>query len=223
MNKKLLFIIPPTLNMGEIAKKMRVQNATIPYGVLSISAYVIDRYPVDVKIIDMNVGKYVNTSFYKMYRILISDVLSFSPNIIGISLMYNHMYKYGHAISSLLRKALPKEILIVAGGCCVMAYFDRILEDSPNLDAICFSEGEIPILDLLRADNPSKLLEEHPSWATKSTILKGKKNSASFVENLDEIPPIDFNLIDLSLYGPHRTSFRPIRKKQEGKKWKKMN
>ncbi len=217
MNKKLLFIIPPTLNMGKVAKIMRVQNATIPYGVLSIATYVRKycRLAPEIKIIDMNVKDYSDMNDDIATSTVASEASTFAPDIIGISLMYNHMYKYTSSIPFELRKTLSEKTIIVAGGCCIMAYFDKILNDSPCLDAICFSEGEIPLVDLLDANNPHAVLESHPSWATAQTLSSGKTFVPSFVENLDDIPPIDFDLIDLRLYGTHRTSFRPVKKENE--------
>lgn len=215
MLKKLLFIVPQTLDMGEVAKKMRVQNATIPYGVLSMATYVKANAQVDIKIFDMNVAPYAEMNAEDAYSAVAEAAAQFSPDVIGISLMYNHMYSHIVPLSKALKQKLPSETILVAGGCCVMAYLENILKDCPFLDAICFAEGEIPMLDLINADNRHQLLEQNPAWITMNSTKNGKQPSPRFVENLDDIPAIDFGLVNLSLYGAHRSSFRPVKKEKE--------
>jgi radical SAM superfamily enzyme YgiQ (UPF0313 family) len=216
MSRKMLFIIPPTLHMGEIAQKMRVQNATIPYGVLSIVTYANEyiKRNVEFKILDLNVIPYSKYSLEEQLSCLKKEILNFKPDLVGLSVMYNHMYNYVPVISKTI-KEIKSDIVVFAGGCCIMAYYEDLLKECEEIDAISYSEGEIPILDLLEADDFSEILKNHPAWLTKEGLTNGKQPQAVFVENLDDIPAINFGLIDLNLYGKHRSSFRPIKKEHE--------
>ena len=215
--KKIVFIIPPSLDMGEVALKMRVQNATIPCGVLSIISYVQAKalQRPEFRILDMNVPPYSHLPFSESLPMAARHAASWEPDVIGLSVMYNHMYKYVAELSRRLRSESPCAV-IVAGGCCIMAYYDRILEDCPELDAICFAEGEIPMVDLINAAlPPDEFLDSHPAWLTSRSRAVGKTGQPRFVENLDDIPPINFDILDLSKYASYRTSFRPIKKDNE--------
>lgn len=215
--KKVMFIIPPSLDMGEVALQMRVQSATIPCGVLSIISYAQAKalQKPDFKILDMNVPPYSHLPFAEALPLAAQHAASWKADIIGLSVMYNHMYKH---IPTLIRNIRCKspDAVIVAGGACIMAYYDKILDDCPELDAICFSEGEIPMVDLINTTVTSdEFLNNHPAWLTSRSQRAGKNCQPRFVENLDDIPPIDFSILDLSTYASHRTSFRPIKKEHE--------
>lgn len=203
--------------MGEVALKMRVQNATIPSGVLSIISYVEAKalQKPEFKVIDMNIPPYRHLPFSEALPLAAQHAASWKADIIGLSVMYNHMYKYIQKLTCKLHLECPGAV-IVAGGACIMAYYDKILKDCPELDAICFAEGEIPMVDLINATVTSEdFFDNHPAWLTSRSQSAEKKAQPLFVENLDDIPTIDFSILDLSLYASHRTSFRPIKKEHE--------
>jgi len=145
---------------------------------------------------------------------VIETVAEFRPDVAGLSVMYNHMYKYVGLLSETIKQHDPG-VRVVSGGCCIMAYYERLLRECDHLDAICYSEGELPVLALLESADPEAVLEEHPAWLTKTGLEKGKKARYVFVENLDDIPPINFDLVDIKKYGAHRSSFRPVKKERE--------
>jgi radical SAM superfamily enzyme YgiQ (UPF0313 family) len=201
--------------MGETAKKMRKQEATIPYGVLSIATYILSKTNSnreDIYICDLNIFPY-NIDFDDSLKLMLHKIKEFKPEIIGISAMYNHQYPYITLIADHIKKEF--DITIIAGGCCVMAFYDRLLQEVKTLDAICYSEGEIPVCDLLTSDDINKELKSHPSYLTVNEFIKGKQPQAVFINDLDEIPPIDFDLINIDLYSAGRTSFRPEIPKNE--------
>jgi len=214
---KLLFIVPPTLHMGERATKLRNQEATIPYGVLSMMTYMAAElkdveYTADV--IDLNVAPYSALHDADLYARLKKAAVGFGANIIGISAPYNHVYPYVEAIARELKSVLPESTLIV-GGPCAMAYYAEMVTEIEAVDAVCFAEGEIPIVDLLRSQNIQKTLVDNPAFITQQSLLSGKKPKACFVDNLDDIPPVNFDFVDITKYGSHRESFRPGRSKSD--------
>jgi anaerobic magnesium-protoporphyrin IX monomethyl ester cyclase len=214
MTNRMLIIVPPTLGMGEIAKKMRAQTNTIPYGVLSLVTYVKSRIDADLRIFDLNIEPYSGYSLDELLQCVKDEALRFKPEIVGLSVMYNHMYNYVGLLSAAVKVTLP-DALVVAGGSCIMAYYEKMLEEFPSLDAICYSEGELPLTELLASDNRPALLERHPAWLTLKGLRNEKRPQFVFVDNLDDIPPVDFDLVDITLYGAHRSSFRPVKKEKE--------
>ncbi len=210
MGRKMLFIRPPSLEMGDVAKTRNIHYGTIPYGMMSIITYVNEhkKNNINLDILDLNItpwDTYSEEEFDNNIQSYISDT---QPDVIGMSVMYNHTYPYIGKISELINKINPK-IIVIAGGACIMAYYKQVLQEFSGIDAICYSEGEIPVLQLLESENMHETLENHTSFLTKKGLLNGKKSKPLFVDNLDNIPLIDFSLINLANYITRYTVFRP--------------
>jgi anaerobic magnesium-protoporphyrin IX monomethyl ester cyclase len=194
--RKMLFIRPPSTEMGETAKTQNVHQRTIPYGILSIMTYV-NRYKtrdISLSILDMNVdGQDVGD--------VIKEIM---PDVVGISAQYNHVYPWIERIGKIVR-SVDRDILVLAGGACIMAYYDQVLSDCPSVDALCYAEGEIPVLDLLESPDMVEVLSTHDSF----TLRGSGKPKATYVDTLDDIPLVDFSLIDLSKYKTKYDVFNP--------------
>ena len=201
MSRKILFVKPPSLDMGNTAKGQNIIYGTKPYGVLSIMTY-INRYKtsnIDLSLLDLNIAPWTTYTDEEI-EINIKSLISTSlPSVVGLSIMYNHVYPYIEKIGRIV-KSINSEIIVIAGGPCVTAYYKEILYGCPSIDAICYSEGEIPVLQLLEAEDMHSILETHISFLTKNGLLAGKIPNFLFVEDLDDIPLVDFGLINLSDY-----------------------
>jgi len=195
--RKMLFIRPPSTEMGETARTQNIHQRTIPYGILSIMTYV-NRYKtrdISLSLLDMNVDDRD-----------VSDVVEeIMPDVVGISAQYNHVYPWIERIGKMVRDVNGFAI-VLAGGASVMAYYDQVLNDCPSVDALCYSEGEIPVLDLLESPDMVETLGTHDSFTIRGQWNKPK---ATYVENLDDIPLVDFSLIDLSKYKTKYDVFNP--------------
>lgn len=108
--KKILFIIPPFFDVrAYIAGGHKSQQPvfTIPYGVLSLAAYVKTNTPDDmqIEIIDLNLEAYRlchnSADLEAGLKDRISDkMLCFQPDIVGISALFNTCFNYLGLISS---------------------------------------------------------------------------------------------------------------------------
>jgi len=210
MSRKMLFIKPPSLEMGSVAKTRNIHYGTIPYGMLSIITYVREYKigDIELSIIDLNIAPWNAYTEEELERHIKNRINDDQPDVIGLSVMYNHIYPYIEKIGKMIKDINDKTI-VIAGGACIMAYYKQILLECASIDAICYSEGEIPVLQLLDAEDMHETLETHISFLTKKGLLNEKKPKPLFVENLDDIPLIDFSLINLSDYITRYTVFRP--------------
>jgi radical SAM superfamily enzyme YgiQ (UPF0313 family) len=210
MSRKMLFIRPPSLEMGSVAKTRNIHYGTIPYGMLSIITYVnkYKKSDIELRILDLNITPWNTYSEEELERNIKNFINVEQPDVIGLSVMYNHIYPYIEKIGKMI-KDINDKIIVIAGGACIMAYYKQILLECSSIDAICYSEGEIPVLQLLEAEDVHETLETHISFLTKKGLLNGKKPKPFFVEHLDDIPLIDFSLINLSNYTTRYTVFRP--------------
>lgn len=232
----ILFIIPlnapyDTIIGAEISAsdtKLRIRDhikCMYPSGILCICAY-IQKYisNINIKIIDLNViltqlnlSKIEDSNQYKLEDLIreaLSMVDGFTPDIIGISAFFANVYRDLKPIASFLRNRYC-DSLIVCGGHTATALYDRIYEDDLVIDAVCFGEGEIPTLELIRAilfGNKEEYLSSSPCWITKKKIRSEKKfiPQHNAIVNLDEIPPYDLNtlLFPNAYFNPPHSFFR---------------
>lgn len=209
--KKLLFIIPPYFNANDYLDKHRaavLPAFTIPYGILSMQAYLTEHCEQlgEMRLVDLNVTlkRLVETqtveSHQEVFNAELRAVLEeFDPDIVGISALFNSSSGY---IQSLVKgvKEFNPGILTIAGGGLPSAAYKLMLETCPDLDAICKGEGELPLKKLIDSDDPMEVIATHRSWIDRASVAKGKMPAHDFIANLDDIPPMNYSIIDLDNY-----------------------
>ncbi len=204
---KILYVIPPYFDYTSDSINNKLPSFTIPYGVMSIDSYIKKNVEnINSQIFDFNVeiNKYKEYNFNRLSE----KIKEFKPDIIAISALFNTSYNHLDKISTLVKsisKLISKSIFVIAGGGLPTNLYKKILENCPNIDAICYGEGEIPIKDLLKNHeisfiNIDNFIKYHPSWIDRETIKCGKIPINSFVYNLDDIPEFDYRIINLDDY-----------------------
>jgi len=216
MIRKMLFVRPPAWEMSETAKNQNIIHGTVPYGVLSIMSYVnkYKKSDIDLNILDLNVYPWTSYNQQELFDNFKEYIENHNYDIVGISIMYNHMYSYIESISRIIKGVNTNAVTIV-GGACATVYYDKILDECESIDAVCYSEGELPVLDLLESEDILEVLRVHQAFITKKEILNKKIPVPMYIYDLDEIPAIDFDLIDLSLYLNKFSIMRPKEVKDE--------
>lgn len=237
--KKILFVVPPNITFeafkypGINSKTWTHSDGTsygvlitdVPLGVLALSAWVKGKHDSDSRILDFNVEMHKSWSdpnasnFYEWFKVSIQKVvdLDFTPDIIAISSLFVSGYENLISIAKVSRE-LFRESIIVAGGQVPTSMYKELLLDAPGyFDALCAGEGEIPFSELLQSQDMKIYLEESDFWVTD---LKHRSNPTkvykqSFVQNLDEIPFLDYESINLSDYhqNPTAKAYTSIRDK----------
>lgn len=215
---KILFIVPPYVNYESYTrpkfnertvikgkKTLGSVVADMPIGLLSISSYLKKHCAVEIELIDFNVILiHLETFEYDSFSSLFREVLSnarwqnFNPNIIGISTLFAPSYYNLLDIADEARKIFQDALIIGGGGIPTNMYQD-IFRSSEAFDALCFGEGEKPMRDLIQSDNRNAFLKNSNTWITKEKNEFGGFEY-DLIENLDEIPMLDYELLDLSDY-----------------------
>ena len=197
---KVLIIIPPYVVESIDVNKSKVRSfAAHPYGPLSMANY--NRHLAEWKIVDFNTKRYV----YREH-VLWEILEDFKPDIVGISMMFDGSYKYLEQTADTVKKYLPNALVILGGAAASYSY-EEILENVPDIDAICYSEGELPMERLLgkMRDYPSaqpyELLYDDSSWITRDSLKLRIKPHISFIEDLNTVINIDYSLINPDVYG----------------------
>jgi anaerobic magnesium-protoporphyrin IX monomethyl ester cyclase len=205
----ILFIIPPYFHIQEYASGSHTSQRpvfTIPYGILSLAAYVKahSRHDIQLQIIDLNLEayKFVNSAkdIEKELTTLIKDrMLNFAPDIVGISALFNTCYNQLELISTAV-KAVNNDVLLVVGGGLATNLYHEILSNFKFIDACCYGEGEIPFCELVDAENAGEYMNSSVSWITRESLQSLRKPGHVLVQNLDNIPCLDYGLINLNDY-----------------------
>jgi len=186
---KILFIIP---SYSDNVIDNYTNSVVLPYGVLSLASYIdLHCKGISIKVLDFNI---INT-----HEILKKEMVLFDPDMVGISVMYNPCKKYIAPFASII-KGIKPETLLIAGGILATNMAKEVLMESNLIDAVCFGEGELPLRDLINSNDILKTLKEHPSLISREALEGGKIPKQSFINDLDEIPPLNYSLVDITKY-----------------------
>ncbi|TSC96027.1 MAG: hypothetical protein Athens101410_180 [Parcubacteria group bacterium Athens1014_10] len=217
--EKILFVIPPNMDYNRFVNPGFNERVTVkksgrygspitdmPLGIISLSAYLKKHAEAEIKLIDFNIllnklESFNYNSFVSLYRdfLTANNLHGYAPDIIGISALFTTGYYNMIDIANVARDLFPKS-LIIAGGGVPTNLFKRIFTECKSFDALCFGEGEKPLLELVKADDKMELLKNHKAWITKEKIESQDSPKYDFIHDLDEIPFYDYSILDLEAY-----------------------
>lgn len=234
--EKVLFIVPPhssyenfihpAFNVRIVQKKSGSFGSLLtdmPLGVLALSAYIKKKSAVETRLVDFNIvlnkmESFEYPSFIKFFHIFLSSqkIQDFQPSIIAISALFTPSYQNMLDIARACREIFPTAIIIAGGGVPTNMY-NEIFASSCDFDALCYGEGEKPLLELVQAADKYAYLEASPAWITSTKTDSGKTFQHDFIENLDEIPFYDYDLLNPDDYGlnPAITAYASIDEKKQ--------
>lgn len=131
------------------------------------------------------------------YNEAVERIALLSPDVIGISAVVSTSYKYVKVFSLLVKKRLPKVIIIVGGG--LAAAGDTILNNT-SVDIIVHGEGEITFKELLRKIEQNSAYDDVNGVSFKQNDNIFKTPARKLISNLDILPFPDYDRIDLNKY-----------------------
>ncbi|MBI4100146.1 cobalamin B12-binding domain-containing protein [Candidatus Microgenomates bacterium] len=127
----------------------------------------------------------------------LKKVKVFKPDLIGLSIL-TATYDRAKKMSRIFRHELP-DALICAGGIHPTALPERTLEDL-NLDFIVYGEGESTIREVCQKLGKGKGLENVKGVVYKKNGVIIKNPPRELIQNIDEIPFPNRDLIDVENY-----------------------
>jgi radical SAM superfamily enzyme YgiQ (UPF0313 family) len=197
--KKVLFVIP---SYSDNVIDNYTNSVVLPYGVLSLVSYLEYHCPeLEFRVIDFN----IKSNDQNFFEILDTEMVNFKPDMVGFSIMYNACKKYIAPFAESVKKIDP-EVILIAGGIMATNMPKEVFEETNLIDAICHGEGELPLRDLITSQNIYQTLKHHASFAMSVDLAEGKKPHATFIENLDEIPLLNYSYIDITKYSSRISS-----------------
>lgn len=215
MNKFIL-VIPPNIPL-ELMIESKKQFTTklkkeIPMGAVSIATYIKKFYSEwQYEIIDFNIilDKEIDrTKFCNNPEKVLLDIFKkhYSREdgevLIGISAIFNATFPYISIISKICRQ-IWHNAFIYAGGFVPSNLYREVFEEAPFLQAINYGEGELPILKYMQASDKVRFLKENDSWITREKLQQDFEPRHDFLYDLDEIPALDYSLLEFEKYSGH--------------------
>jgi anaerobic magnesium-protoporphyrin IX monomethyl ester cyclase len=198
----LLVVLPSSVRAPQLdaTKKTSRNFLAFPYGVLTIASY-LKRFAAalgQVEILDLNLPGDDPPD-----AALARKLAAMSPDIVGFSMSYDASYPWLKSMATAVRRH-DSNICIVAGGAAITTAFAEVIADC-EVDACCYSEGEIALKDLVDADDVAVALTRDP-WVTKI-----KPRAAAVYDDLDRIIDVDYSLVDVPAYSM-KEAFSPFTK-----------
>jgi len=92
-----------------------------------------------------------SSPYHQTFASLAARVVAEQPRVVGISINYLHQALPAMTLAGMLRRALPREVPVVAGGGLIHCWHRQLGPQSlaPAIDHLVFSAGEAPLLALL--------------------------------------------------------------------------
>ena len=201
MTRSVLLVVLPS-NLGapqlDASKKARRTFLAFPYGVLTIASY-LERFAValsQVEILDLNLP-----GDDPPEALLARKLAAMAPDIVGFSMSYDVSYPWLRSMAAAVRHHDP-DICIVAGGAAITTAYAEVIAGC-DVDACCYSEGEVALKELVDAADLATALTRDP-WVTKT-----KPRVAPVYDDLDRIVDVDYSLVDVSAYSM-KEAFSPF-------------
>lgn len=209
----LLVVLPYRLGDAttDTSKKAVRSFLAFPYGVLTLASYV-RRYAdnlAGVEILDLNLPSPDSAE-----TVLARKLATMRPDIVGFSMSYDVSYGW---LKSLARTVKEHDagICVVAGGPAVTTAYAEMLVECEQLDAACYSEGEVALKNLIEADDIAAAAAQDP-WVTKAK-LEAKAHTKPVYDDLDKIIDVDYALVDIAAYSM-KEAFSPFTRFTESSK-----
>lgn len=204
--RSILFIVLPYLIWSKGSKNNNTRSVlAFPYGVLSIASYIKAKATAkpSVSILDLNL--YAEE---EIPEVIIQALTENQPDIVAISMMFDSSYKHLNWVAKQI-KDHDNKITVVLGGSAATVSWNMILHEQECVDALCYSEGEYPLCQLIEADNISETLANNSVWVTRKSLAANQPPQPRYVDNLNEVVNVNYELIDVESYSM-KEAFSPF-------------
>jgi anaerobic magnesium-protoporphyrin IX monomethyl ester cyclase len=196
----LLFVLPYFVGKTNAFDAKTRSYLAFPYGAISIATYVKHNSTSSSEVIVVDLNKPTIKDVMKEFTSIIKKK---KCDVIGFNFMFDTSFKWLHDLSKITKQIQP-DIPIIAGGASATLSYDELTNEIPYIDAICYSEGEIAVCELLDSNSINDSFTNDP-WYTKE---KTKKPKVLAVDHLDEVINLDYETVDVASYSM-KESFSP--------------
>lgn len=207
MKPNILFVSLPSLAFEYIQESLRGQSSAyqplaLPLGILYLSSSVKAWNDVgEVSILDYplyleNLPEYANVEEFIITEA--REQIKFKPDILAFSLIFSTSHPFFQLAVKDLKKLWP-EANIIVGGTHATSCVDTLLSYK-DVDYVLRGEGEIAFSEMMRQFSQGQPMRTKGLYS-RGTMRDGDALMlAAPVENLDELPFPDWELLDIHAY-----------------------
>jgi len=218
--RNILLVVPPNITFDDFRNprsntkswihksgaELGVAITDVPLGAMSLSSFLKDNWSCNVNLIDFNVllnsswDHRADNSFSEWFRDELKKVAQ-KPDLIGFSSLFVTGYLNLLELGKICRELFQDSLMVVGGNVATTMGKEIFSDDCGVFDALCHGEGEIPIQQLMDAAIPEGYIAESTSWITREKLASDSFSPEHrFIENLDEIPNLDYDVLTLEDY-----------------------
>ena len=219
MYERALVIVPPNITYNNFrfptkntkswlhssGVELGVIITDVPLGALTIAEWLKEKHSIATQLLDFNVEIHKtwnhldDDSFESWFRDSL-EAIDFVPDLIGFSSLFVTGYKNLFLLGKICSEMFPAATTIIGGNLATTMYGEIFDDDREEFfDALCFGEGELPLEELIKSSDSKTYLDSSPHWITRNSY-KTSQFEHLFIENLDEIPPLNYELLSVSDY-----------------------
>ncbi len=185
---KVVLINPPPKKRVE-----RHDRPDYPHLGLAYIATYLKSKGIDCTVID---GKFESINSQEL-----NNKLEFlRPDIVGITAMTHEIQRAADIACTI--KEIHHEILTIIGGPHVTALPEKTLLEFPSFDIAVFGEGEFTMLEIVDAWKDNTPIEQIMGIAYRDNNAVLVNSPREFIDNLDELPYPDWDLLPRSEHYP---------------------
>lgn len=196
---KVLLINPPFSLIDRYGKAMaRVGPCSLPFG-LAYIASVIEKNSYDLEVLDLGAQPELMKKLDNFLK---------NTDVVGITMM-TPMYDRVVDLTNYIKK-LNKNIRVIVGGSHPSIMPELTLEDIPSVDFVVYGEGEITIVELLKAIEKKLSYRKVKGLCYRHNGKIIKNPPREFIENLDNYSSPARHLFPMKLYRPAIDYYREL-------------
>jgi anaerobic magnesium-protoporphyrin IX monomethyl ester cyclase len=181
----VLLVRPPSI-LGRMSR----QNLQHPTNLIGLASE-LNRCGHHASVLDLEVA---SGGLDSLHEALASQ----QPAVVGVSVVTPHVPGAGVLLSK-VRAQLP-DVFTIAGGPHATALPEDLLDEIPELDAICIGEGDVSIVELCDALETARGRSDLTSISGLHLRQGGFTGWRDPLEDLDSLAPLDRSLLDWSAY-----------------------
>ncbi len=160
----------------------------INLGVVYLASY-LDSIGHKVRVVDMNFRR------SDAYQRLDKAITELKPEIVGISIMT--YFAFGEINRLLTKIKTENKAKIVVGGASPSLFAEQMMVDNPDIDFAVIGEGELTLGDLVATMAHGGNYGSVLGLAYRDNYRVVVNAARPFIEDLDSLPMLNFNLIDI--------------------------